>query len=152
MKKLREKDRIELIITVVLVIVFIVFSATLLRKIRVSQPVLRSAGEKLFFRASNFQYDPQRNKGTSFLLEKSAREKISEAKRDPFSFGSPLNGRLIDLSLKGIIWNSDKPSAVINGRVLNIGDGISEFKVIQILQDRVILENEKSKLELKLNR
>lgn len=150
MKKLTEKDKLELIAIIILAVVFTLFSISLLRKIKIRQPVSKGAGERLVFTASDFQYDSGRNKGITFLWEKIGGE-ITQGKRNPFASGSEGSGELIDLSLKGIIWNSGKPSAVINGYVLNIGDGINEFKVIQILKDKVILENEKSKLELKLN-
>jgi len=151
MKKLGKKDKIELIITVVLIIIFIVLTV-LFSKRRAPRPVAARASQVIFSAAPRFKHDPRRNKGIAFLWEKSVGDK--EIKRNPFLYGSLGNNQIISLSslsLKGIIWNPDKPSAIINEHVVGIGDVIGNFKVKQITQDRVILENESSKLELKLS-
>lgn len=152
MKKLEKKDRIELIITVFLIIIFIVLTV-LFSKRRAPRPIAARASQGIFSATSRFKHDPQRNKGTPFIWEKRTGE-IIEVKRNPFFFGASNNNQGVsvsDLLLKGIIWDPDKPSAIISERVVGIGDVIGNFKVKQITQDRVILENEKSKLELKLS-
>jgi hypothetical protein len=104
------------------------------------QPVAAARAE-----TPRLKHGPQSDQGMAFLWEKSAGDQ--EVKRDPFLHGSSDNG----LSLKGIIWGPDRPSAVINERVVGIGDVIGNLKVTQITQDSVVLENEHSKLELKLS-
>lgn len=151
MKKLGKKDKIQLIITVFSIIIFIVLTV-LFPKRKALRPVAARASQGIFSATPRFKHDPRRNKGIAFLWEKGVGDK--EVKRNPFSYGSPGNSQAVslsNLSLKGILWNPDKPSAVINEHVLGIGDMIGNFKVTQITQDRVILENEGSKLELKLN-
>ncbi len=146
MKKLEKKDKIELIITVVLVIVFIVLTDLFLKRNALRPAAAARASKEIFLVPPDFKHDPRRGQGMAFLWEKSAGDQ--EVKRDPFLHDSTDN----DLSLKGIIWNSDRPSAVINERVVAIGDVIGNLKVTQITQDSVVLENEHSKLELKLSR
>lgn len=153
MRKLSKKDKIELTITLILIVILIMFSVALSRRKRASQSPSRRIAQRIFSAVRNFKHDPQRNKGTPFIWEKRTGE-IIEVKRNPFFFGSSNNNQGVsvsDLLLKGIIWDPDKPSAIINERVVGIGDVIVDFKVTQITQDSVILENEKSKLELKLN-
>lgn len=153
MRKLTKKDKIELAIILILIVILIMFSVALSRRKRVSQLPSRRIAQRIFSAVRHFQHDPQRNKGTPFIWEKNAGE-IIEVKRNPFFFGSSNNNQgasVSELLLKGIIWDPDKPSAIINERAVGIGDVIAGFKVTQITQDSVILENEKSKLELKLN-
>jgi hypothetical protein len=151
--KLNKKDRIELIATVILVIVFIVLFFAFISRRRHSNGFLGRLSPGIFSASPDFKYESWRNKGTPFVLDMAAGD-IIEIKRDPFSFGSSGNSQVASLSsfsLKGIIWNPDKPSALINDQLLGVGEIISGYKVVQILQDKVILENEKSRLELKLN-
>jgi len=151
--KLNKKDRIELGITIILFFCFIALVVTFNQRVKGSSIVsLRPLPSSLSF-SRHFMFDPQRNKGTAFLLDKAAGQ-IIQIQRDPFSFG--LSGKAnemlaSDLVLKGIIGDSDNPSAVINDCVLKTGEYFGEFKVVKILRESVVLENGASKLELKLN-
>lgn len=59
---------------------------------------------------------------------------------------------IVNLKLDGIIWDRQQPLAVINGRVLEIGGRIEGNTVVDIKEDRVILNNGSNNLELKLGR
>jgi type II secretory pathway component PulC len=151
MKKLEKKDKIELAITVILIMVFIVLSFLFYKK-RGLRAVPLSVPQQAVSADHGFKYVSQRDKGFAFLWERGMGNK--ESKRNPFLFGSantdqttPLSG----LSLKGIIWDLNRPSAVINGQTFGIGDVIGDYKVAQITQDRVILESKTTRLELKLS-
>jgi hypothetical protein len=43
------------------------------------------------------------------------------------------------LSVQGLIWGSNKPQAIINNKVFNIGDQIEGAKIIEISKDGVKL-------------
>lgn len=153
MLNLGKKEKIELTVTIILVFFFVVllfaFSSRLKSKNQPPKRILPG----MFSAGEYFRYDTQRNKGMPFILDKTSGE-ITEIKRDPFSFGSWAGNQgnsASELFLKGIIWNIDKPSAVINDRVLFVGEVISGYKVTKISEDGVILENDNSKLSLKLN-
>lgn len=146
MRKLEKKDKIELVITVVLIIVFIVLTTLFFKRNAIRPAAAARASQEIFSVTPRSKHDSRQDQGMAFLWEKSAGDQ--EVKRDPFLHGSPDN----DLSLKGVIWDPDSPSAVINERVVAIGDVIGNLKVTQITQDSVVLENEHSKLELKLSR
>ncbi|MCX5681693.1 MAG: hypothetical protein NT079_05425 [Candidatus Omnitrophica bacterium] len=153
MIKLNQKDRTELVLTAILIVVFIGLLFLFLNKAKNFGPTGLRFTPKIFFAASQFQYDTERNKGTPFILEKAEGETIS-TERDPFAFGASENTQAVPgsgLFLKGIIRSEDNPSAVINDRVLVVGDEIDGFKVTQILNESVILANEKLTLTLKLN-
>ena len=72
-------------------------------------------------------------------------------KRDPFNWPASQITRFksfdkrnrallfTDLSLTGIIWDKKKPLAVINGKMLGIGDTIKGAKVRKIHKESVLL-------------
>ncbi len=47
----------------------------------------------------------------------------------------------VDLTLEGITYNLDSPTAIINGEVARVGSKIGNFSVKEILPDKVILTN-----------
>lgn len=61
--------------------------------------------------------------------------------RDPFTRQKQLTSRLgsSDLVLSGIIWEEEKPIALINDQLLMEGEAIGDFKVVKIMRDEVIL-------------
>ena len=54
--------------------------------------------------------------------------------------------------LNGIIWNIDKPSALINDTIARVGDTIGRSIVVDIKPDVVILNNDEGNYELRLNK
>ncbi len=53
--------------------------------------------------------------------------------------------------LNGIVWDANKPVAMINDKVLGMGESLNDkITVVQIKPDRVILNNGESDFELKL--
>jgi hypothetical protein len=50
---------------------------------------------------------------------------------------SPL--ALAPLKLQGIVFNPSRPSALINGRVVFVGERIREYRIMSIHQDNVVL-------------
>ncbi len=46
-----------------------------------------------------------------------------------------------DAVLSGILWDSQKPSAVVNNRVVGVGDSAGPWTVVEIRRDRVILSD-----------
>jgi len=71
--------------------------------------------------------------------------------RDPFFFAytgprSPRDG----LDLTGILWEGEKPTAIINQTFLKTGDSMGPFSVVKILEDRVVLKDDNGEFELRL--
>lgn len=54
-----------------------------------------------------------------------------------------------DLALQGIIWNGKESLAIINGKVVGVGDMIRSAKVLAINEDGVVLLKDGSRVELK---
>jgi len=71
--------------------------------------------------------------------------------RDPFTFAytGPKSSR-DGLELSGILWESEKPTAIINQAFLKAGDSTDQFSVVKILQDRVVLKDRTGEFELRL--
>ena len=44
----------------------------------------------------------------------------------------PLPG----INIAGVVWNTDRPRAIINGQIAGIGDMVSGVKIIDIQKDR----------------
>ncbi len=80
--------------------------------------------------------------------------RVAEAlplERDPFTFAytGPKSSR-DGLELSGILWEGEKPTAIINQAFLKVGDSTDQFSVVKILQDRVILKDHTGEFELRL--
>jgi type II secretory pathway component PulC len=77
-------------------------------------------------------------------------------KKDPF--GPPKMGSqdslgeniLMDLRVEGIIWDEDNPIAVVNGKVVGVGDSVNGVKIIKIKQNEVIFDVQGKTVPVKL--
>ena len=71
--------------------------------------------------------------------------------RDPFSFVFTGPKSLRDgLELTGILWEGEKPTAIINQTFFSAGDTNDQFSVVKILQDRVVLKDRTGEFEIRL--
>lgn len=74
--------------------------------------------------------------------------------RDPFNWSRDQINRFKDqepkvrsstvagLTLSGIIWDRKKPLAIINDRVVSVGDTVKGSVILEILKDMVVFEQE----------
>ena len=53
-----------------------------------------------------------------------------------------------NLKIKGIVWGGDRPQAIINDQIVNIGDKIQDTKVVAITEDGVDVEYKGKKISL----
>ena len=44
----------------------------------------------------------------------------------------PAAGNVGNMEVTGIIWNSDRPQAIINGKVVEMGDEVNGLKIVKI--------------------
>ena len=68
--------------------------------------------------------------------------------RSPFIL--PPVEKPLELKLNGVVWDKESPRAIINNNIVGIGDKVGTNTVIDIKQDRVILNNGTSDFELRL--
>lgn len=52
-------------------------------------------------------------------------------------------------SITGVIWNSDRPQAIINGRVVDVGDEINDMQIVAIRNDGIDIEFGNEKMTIK---
>ena len=79
------------------------------------------------------------------VIPKELRPLLKEVGRnDPFlppaEIAHPDFVKVKNLQLQGILWNEDKPLAVINARVVSEGQKIGEEKIIKIEKSSVIMQ------------
>lgn len=79
---------------------------------------------------------------------------INELKlKNPFSpkhFNEPTTETKKEIELEGIMWDNQKPFAVIDGSVVAEGDFIDGKRVIKIDNESVVLDNQGKKEILKI--
>jgi len=89
-------------------------------------------------------------KGTAYLTRNAKKTAYSSWSRDPFSTSpAPIKG-YGGPTLEGIIWDKENPMAVINDNIVKIGDKVSGNTVVDIKQDKVILNDGTKDFELRL--
>jgi hypothetical protein len=71
--------------------------------------------------------------------------------KNPFSFSPSTEGaEYRKLKLSGISWDAKKPKALINGKILNVGDEIDGIRIMKIEQDKVTLNDGNESFELRV--
>lgn len=133
-----DKKRIEIIITSGLILIFIL---VLMKNVKVFKKKPSS-----IMQAEQQSLDRQE-------MPKQQEEKL-EWGRDPFSgkvyYSGTVSGDTGELSLNGIIWDEKSPVAMINDRIVKVGDRVGVNTIIDIKKDRVILSNGIKTFELRL--
>jgi hypothetical protein len=56
------------------------------------------------------------------------------------------------LALSGISWDAKLPRAVINDRIMRVGDQVAGNEIVKIERNRVVLSDGAAEFELKLGR
>ncbi len=137
---MEKKDKIQLGITGVLVIVLLFFLMRAFEKKKRPAPV--KAKEVA---TSQGVKDP----GLYARLEQEIKK--MDFKRDPFSQPSSADqGGPQALHLSGILWDETNPTAIINDEIVAVGGEINGKRVVEIKRDKVILEADGQTTELGL--
>ncbi|MDD5097404.1 MAG: hypothetical protein PHU59_02805 [Candidatus Omnitrophica bacterium] len=146
-----KKDLIQLGITGVLVVVLILAMSNASKKAQLrksknalTKPVSLSA-------VAVNQVKSQPDSGNLYnSLEQQA--KSIELKRDPFTAAPIVSEKILQagVDLTGILWDKDKPLAIIDGNIVKKGASIGSKTVVDIKKDRVILSDGKELTELRL--
>jgi hypothetical protein len=50
------------------------------------------------------------------------------------------------LEVTSILWSADRKLAIVNGRILGVGDTIQGFEVVEVRQDAIIVRNRAGRL------
>jgi len=149
---MRQKDLIELVVTVVLVIVMIFSFANAGKKLRsrTMQKIKPKVEDSVALPVDRTKIIEV--KSTYNSLEQQV--KTLELKRDPFTAAPIIIERntLSGVSLTGILWDQDKPMAIIDGEVVKKGARIGKKTLLEIKRDRVILSDGEVLTEITLER
>jgi hypothetical protein len=142
-----DKKRIEIIVTAILAVVFLLVWANTFRVIKKKGPAVKSAAQVI---ASQPQNVLANQSPKPAIEQKPADEDKMEWARDPFSGRAYAKegAQTKDLRLAGILWDSVKPSAIINDKIVGVGDTIFGNLVVAINPDRVILNDGLNNFEL----
>jgi type II secretory pathway component PulC len=90
----------------------------------------------------------QAPQGGLFVERRAKRSKFTSWKRSPFvASGTSTSSNLV---LSGVIWNKDKPKAMIGDIIVTKGSKIEGNTVVDIKPDRVILNDGTKDFELKI--
>lgn len=85
------------------------------------------------------------------LLERHAkRSHLLYGGRNPFLPEGTVTESFSSLALNGIAWDDENPRAAINDRIVGVGDEVDGRVVVDILQNKVILDEKGKRVELRL--
>lgn len=146
--ELQKKDKIQIAITVCMAVVLTVIMAKSfggmkggkVRPKKKPAPAVKAVAAK------------------AAALPRVSYEKLAEAtkklefKRDPFFRQIAGSTSAVEEPyLSGIVWGSAFPSAIINGKIVGVGEEIVGHIVTDIQKDRVILYNRDTGVEVRLD-
>ena len=149
---MRKKDLIQLGVTGILVIVLILVWANASTKMRRN---LRKPGQALspVDASVTSPISQVNNPGGDHLYDLLEQQSKSiELKRDPFTASPIISEKSLQtgISLTGILWDKEKPLAIINGKVVKKGQWVGNKTIMDIRQDRVILSDGQILSEIRL--
>ncbi|MDD5005483.1 MAG: hypothetical protein PHS93_03145 [Candidatus Omnitrophica bacterium] len=143
-----DKNRIKIIITLLLIVVLIFVWAN---SIKILRQKLGSKDKTLIAVSSSNPSEPGLEKANTGYPKKEYREdKNLEWTRCPFSGKQYNQEPIVEFKVSGIMWDEVTPQAIVNGRILSVGDIINGFVVEKIERQKVILSNGQKEIELKL--
>ena len=131
-----KKQKIELIITGIGIIILISLAARY-----INRPVLKNPSiiiQKLE-PVSPFE-----------AAERPAPAMETKWGRDPFSLEAYSDNATQGLTLNGIVWDANNPYAIINNNIVKLGDRVNDMTVIQINEKDVIVDQDGQQFTLDL--
>jgi hypothetical protein len=139
-----EKKKRDLIIAVALVSLFLLLFVknTLGRKAPAARvaPVAEAGLSPESVQASVSSLETIRQNEKNLSAQEAYWDK--EWSRDPFVpvGGETASATGASLVLSGVVWDEDSPIAMINEKVLKVGDVIEGYKIVKILPSSVVVE------------
>ena len=158
---LSRKDTIELGIVVVLAILLVLGIISLVVKIKgpstghQAGAAQKNSGLAAKKPSAGSEVKRRRVNDDNFRIKFNAISEALPLERDPFKSGKTDDedkDPRKKLILGGIIWSTQKPMAIINQTFLGEGDRLDQFTVLKVRQASVLLKDQSSEFELKLER
>ena len=132
---MNKKDKIQLAITGVLIIILIILLIGSFRgkKHPKAVPIVKKNEP-----SQSQTADKNIKKSEDMYAKLEEESKRLELKRDPFSRQPKIASGPY---LSGIVWDKEHPTAIINDTIVGISEEVMGHRVIDIQKDRVILFN-----------
>ena len=153
-KKAAEKNRRDIIITAILLVIFAIsFTKNVLMRKKAAPPppaatstTTQEMSDQLIIVTNIRVYDKLRKERVA-LWDR-------EWGRDPFIAQQALATivKAVNLTLKGILWDEKYPKAIVNEKTLLEGDTLYGYTVMKINQRSVVLKTGEKNIELKVFR
>lgn len=147
-----DKKKIELAVTVILVVLFLsLLSNTFKKTSKRSKPEAPAQIKKV-----------AEKKTITMKAEMAAGEKLSQEKakllywgRDPFVLvqrGELFETAATSLVLVGIVWERNKPAkALINNEIYKVGDRVGDIEILEIRKNSVVIKEGETTKEITLD-
>lgn len=133
-----EKQKIEYIITGVMVVILLLLLTTMLKKKTKKVPEEIQQQEAI-----------TESTGTKVYMPKLP-QKLTWG-RDPFVlYSRKAKGSMVPFVLSAVIYDEKEPHAVINNEIVTIGQKIEGYSVIKINEKTAVLKKEDKELRLEL--
>ncbi len=143
-----DKKRLEIIVTAVLILVLLFSWLNSLKALK------KRAGQKPAVPVSIKQEARAPSPAAEPAIKQDAlSNQDSDWCRDPFSgkvYKVAKEEVQKDLRLVGILWSKEKPTAIINNKIVGVGSSVGGNTVVEIKEDRVILSDGMHTFELKI--
>ncbi len=135
------KEKSQLVITAILGVVLILVSVRTYVQMQ-SKKIKRSGAGAVTVQAVSMD---QAVPLYVILAEEAGQISIE---RDPFSPvpKAPASG----IVLNGILWDENKPTAIINNEIVQAGQSVNGKVIVEIQKDKVILKDGSRNIELKM--
>ena len=137
-----KKEQIEIIAVAVLVLFFLIFLSSTLKKYRKSPAQSTKSVSRGAARPASFTQ----------AVEKSKQTKVPQNwGRDPFVLQERGAGAGVgSLVLSGIIWDRKNPRAIVNNEIYKAGDKIGKVEILEIKEDSIIVKENGKVKQLRL--
>lgn len=130
-----EMDKRQKVMTTSILLLFVILFFVLFKVFNVASPKIAMSQTSEPINASTSSYEK-----TNWSLP----DPYPESLRDPMQYGSVTVARsdIEGLVVKGIVFSENKPSAIINGKIVRQGDIVSGATIIKINRNNVEFEFE----------
>ncbi|HQP12536.1 MAG TPA: hypothetical protein PK470_07205, partial [Candidatus Omnitrophota bacterium] len=157
---MHKKDKIQIAITGVLVVILAVILATGVgkkgRKKKKRPSAARAGTSALAAKPKSPGQASSSPVKLSPFRQLQAEAQSMPLVRDPFTLklieeeDGEAAAKDVELYLIGIAWDSAQPKAIINNKIVQVGSQVGRYTVMEIFENRVILSDGAEKLELLL--
>ncbi|MBI2166731.1 MAG: hypothetical protein HYU34_00610 [Candidatus Omnitrophica bacterium] len=84
------------------------------------------------------------------LVRPARKDEFASWERNPFMPWGLQGGASSAVTLNGIAWDPKNPKAVINDRIVGVGDEIAGYRIVEIKPASVVLSGEEGNRELRV--